>query len=79
MEETIAEAAPADLAAAVLEEINAYMGRHRISRAELADALPWQGARLRLTRRLNGQTPMTLNELGDIAEALGEPIYTFIR
>jgi transcriptional regulator with XRE-family HTH domain len=57
---------------AAMGEIRAHMARERITATALADLLgtntPW------VTRRLNGQTPVTLEELEQICNALGIPI-----
>jgi len=53
-------------------EVRAHMARERITATALAELLsvntPW------VTRRLNGQTPVTLEDLDRICAALGIPV-----
>jgi len=63
-----AEAPPVGLTAYVAGEIRAYLGRHSISKSELARRLgvddTWVG------KRLNGRTEITLTDLEKVAAAL---------
>lgn len=51
-----------------IREIRAEMARQRISQAQLAQALGWSA--FQVSRRLRGQTPVSLDELEAIAGAL---------
>ena len=59
----------ANLSDRVAEEIRALLGRRRMSQAELARKLGTSGAWLNY--RLTGKQPIDLNDLADIAGALG--------
>lgn len=52
------------------------MAEQGISKLELARRLGW--GRMRLTRRLFGDAPLTVSELEQIAAVLGVPMSTFL-
>jgi transcriptional regulator with XRE-family HTH domain len=60
----------------VAAEIRAELGRQRISQADLARRLgvsrPW------VSRRLNGDTALTIGDIATIADNLGVPVTHFV-
>lgn len=60
-----------ETADAVAANVRAELGRQNMSRAELARRL--DVAEMWLSRRLTGRTPITVEDLGRIATALGVP------
>ena len=74
---TVDQTAPAaGLTAYVAAEIRAHLGRHAITRSELAHRLDvddsWVG------KRLNRRREISLTDLERIAAALGVPVATFL-
>lgn len=65
--------AKADLVVAA--EIRAELGRQRITQAALADKLGV--SRPYLSRRLSGETPLSVGDVAAIAELLGVAVSTF--
>lgn len=59
-----------------IDAIKAEMAEQGISKLELARRLGW--GRMRLTRRLFGDAPLTVSELEQIAAVLGVPMSTFL-
>lgn len=51
-------------------EIRAEMARRDISQFELATRIGWR--QQKLSRRMSGRVPITINDLETIAEALGD-------
>jgi transcriptional regulator with XRE-family HTH domain len=56
----------------VAATIRAELARRRKSQKDLADALGF--SQVAMSRRLNGATPIDVNELAQIAEFLGMPV-----
>ncbi len=63
---------PTDDQEAVAAEVRALMGRHRISQAQLSDAIDMSHAGL--SERLSGKTNFTVRELGKIARFFGKSL-----
>jgi transcriptional regulator with XRE-family HTH domain len=61
---------------AVLEEIRVWMARRRLNQSELAELLgegqPW------VSRRLGGRTPLTVDDLQRVADALGVDVLALL-
>lgn len=58
-----------------IREIRAEMARQRITQAQLAHRLGWSA--FQVSRRLRGQTPLSLRDLEAIATALAVPTTQF--
>ena len=56
----------------VSAEIRAEMARQRIGQSELASRLDW--TRNKLSRRLSDQTRWSVDEVDEVAQALGVPL-----
>lgn len=64
------------LTRSVTKEIRAEMARQLLSQAELAESLGWHPRYL--SRRLNDEVPLSLDDLDAIAQALDTPAVCLI-
>lgn len=64
------------LSQSVTREIRAEMARQYLSGQQLADKLRWQPKYL--SRRLTGAVSLSLDDLEEIAAALGVPVWSLL-
>lgn len=59
----------------VCEEIRVILARRRMSQAEVARRAGWSA--FYLSNRMNGKTPMNVNDLAALSRILGVPVTAF--